>query len=139
MQNILIWLSGRAVKTQLQIVLIRLFARGMDIQFVLKMDFKKLDIYPSPPPLSILIFCTHFFVVFFCLFFLQLAAVIRVTFTPFLLNFLEFFGLAIALAPFLRRVWAGFREREGFESISPSLQAYAELQALTSGWESISP
>ena len=26
MQNILIWLSGRAVKTQLQIVLIRLFA-----------------------------------------------------------------------------------------------------------------
>ena len=26
MQNILMWLSGRAVKTQLQIVLIRLFA-----------------------------------------------------------------------------------------------------------------
>ena len=33
-QNILIWLSGRAVKTQLQIVLIRLFAARMDIQLV---------------------------------------------------------------------------------------------------------
>ena len=31
------WLSGRGVKTQLQIVLIRLFAPRMDIQLVLKM------------------------------------------------------------------------------------------------------
>ena len=39
-QNILIWLSGRAVKTQLQIVLIRLFAAtdGYPI-IVLKMNF----------------------------------------------------------------------------------------------------
>ena len=36
------WLSGRAVKTQLQIVLIRLFAVRMDIQLVLKMNFLKI-------------------------------------------------------------------------------------------------
>ena len=39
-QNILMWLSGRGVKTQLQIVLIRLFGGGggMDIQLVLKIN-----------------------------------------------------------------------------------------------------
>ena len=53
---------------------------------------------------------------------------------------LEFFGelysLAKGFGPFLRGVWAGFREREGSilvtTSTLPSLQAYAELHALFS-------
>ena len=45
--HILIWLGGRAVKTQLQIVLIRLFVAPMDIQLVLKMNFYKNSLYQS--------------------------------------------------------------------------------------------
>ena len=45
----------------------------------------------------------------------------------------EFYSLAEGFGPFLRGFWAGFREREGsIFSISPSLQAYAELHALFS-------
>ena len=39
MQNILMWLSGRAVKTQLQIVLIRLFAVMGGYPISVKNDF----------------------------------------------------------------------------------------------------
>ena len=60
---------------------------------------------------------------------------------------LEFFGelysLANGFGPFLRGVWAGFREREGSifvtTSTLPSLQAYAELYALSPLHGSISP
>ena len=60
---------------------------------------------------------------------------------------LEFFGelysLAKGFGPFLRGVWAGFREREGsiFSNHSTllSLQAYAELHALSPLRGSISP
>ena len=38
-QNILIWLSGRAVKTQLQIVLIRLFVARDGYPISVKNDF----------------------------------------------------------------------------------------------------
>ena len=41
MQNILIWLSGRAVKTQLQIVLIRLFAVTDGYPISVKNEFLK--------------------------------------------------------------------------------------------------
>ena len=46
----------------------------------------------------------------------------------------EFYSLAKGFGPFLRGFWAGFREREGSTflvttSISPSVQAYAELHA----------
>ena len=40
-QNILIWLSGRAVKTQLQIVLIRLFAAMDGYPISVKNELKK--------------------------------------------------------------------------------------------------
>ena len=40
-QNILIWLSGRAVKTQLQIVLIRLFAATDGYPISVKNEFFK--------------------------------------------------------------------------------------------------
>ena len=40
-QNILIWLSGRAVKTQLQIVLIRLFAGTDGYPISVKNEFLK--------------------------------------------------------------------------------------------------
>ena len=40
-QNILIWLSGRAVKPQLQIVLIRLFAATDGYPISVKNEFKK--------------------------------------------------------------------------------------------------
>ena len=56
---------------------------------------------------------------------------------------LEFFGelysLAKGFGPFLRGVWAGFREREGSTSTLLSLQAYAELHALSPLRGSISP
>ena len=62
---------------------------------------------------------------------------------------LEFFGESYSLAkgfgPFLRGVWAGFREREGsiFSNHQhfavSSLQAYAELHALSPLRGSISP
>ena len=51
-QNILIWLSGRAVKTQLQIVLIRLFAATDGYPISVKNEFLK-----------------KFFLFFFCFFF----------------------------------------------------------------------
>ena len=41
MQNILMWLSGRAVKTQLQIVLIRLFAATDGYPISVKNEFFK--------------------------------------------------------------------------------------------------
>ena len=41
MQNILMWLSGRAVKTQLQIVLIRLFAVTDGYPISVKNEFFK--------------------------------------------------------------------------------------------------
>ena len=40
-QNILMWLSGRAVKTQLQIVLIRLFAGKDEYPISVKNEFLK--------------------------------------------------------------------------------------------------
>ena len=40
-QNILMWLSGRAVKTQLQIVLIRLFAAMDGYPISVKNEFLK--------------------------------------------------------------------------------------------------
>ena len=42
LQNILIWLSGRAVKTQLQIVLIRLFAATDGYPVSVKNELKKI-------------------------------------------------------------------------------------------------
>ena len=59
----------------------------------------------------------------------------------------EFFGelysLAKGFGPIFEGVWAGFREREGLflvtTSTSPSLQAYAELYALSPLRGSISP
>ena len=44
MQNILMWLSGRAVKTQLQIVLIRLFAVTDGYPISVKNEFFKNNI-----------------------------------------------------------------------------------------------
>ena len=41
-QNILIWLSGRAVKPQLQIVLIRLFAATDGYPISVKNELKKI-------------------------------------------------------------------------------------------------
>ena len=41
-KKILIWLSGRAVKTQLQIVLIRLFAATDGYPISVKNEFKKI-------------------------------------------------------------------------------------------------
>ena len=41
-QNILIWLSGRAVKTQLQIVLIRIFATTDGYPISVKNEFLKI-------------------------------------------------------------------------------------------------
>ena len=44
-QNILIWLSGRAVKPQLQIVLIRLFAATDGYPISVKNEFKKKNFF----------------------------------------------------------------------------------------------
>ena len=44
-QNILMWLSGRAVKTQLQIVLIRLFAATDGYPISVKNEFLKMFFY----------------------------------------------------------------------------------------------
>ena len=44
-QNILIWLSGRAVKTQLQIVLIRLFAATAGYPISVKNELKKKNFF----------------------------------------------------------------------------------------------
>ena len=44
-QNILMWLSGRAVKTQLQIVLIRLFAATDGYPISVKNEFFKIFFY----------------------------------------------------------------------------------------------
>ena len=55
----------------------------------------------------------------------------------------ELYSLAKGFGPFLRGVWAGFREREGSVLVTtstlPSLQAYAELHALSPLRGSISP
>ena len=80
-----IWLSGRAVKTQLQIVLTGLFA-AMDGYPIKNNKQTHTPIgYPSVAAICMTALSLSQITIFFTI--LELAAVIKATFIPFLLNF----------------------------------------------------